>query len=132
MDKKGPFTHEEGVNFMKKFKKLDIGFDPESLKAILQDFTLFGILTEEISRVWLGLDLFLTMNLGTALVSVAPPGEIVEGIRDSTGLWDGESIYEQNSSILSPVNADKSSICRTKNLRFLCVLNIFCFLESKV
>ena len=78
MDRKGPFTHEEGVNFMKKFKKLDIGFDPESLKAILQDFTLFGILTEEISRVWLGLDLFLTMNLGTALVSVAPPGEIRE------------------------------------------------------
>jgi len=72
MDRKGPFTHEEGITFIKKFKKLNIGFDPESLKAILQDFTLFGVLTEEISRVWLALDLFLTMNLGTGLAIIAP------------------------------------------------------------
>jgi len=71
-DRKGPFSKQEGVAFLKKFKEIGIGWDPQSLKAILNDFTLFGILTEEISRVWLSLDLFLTMNFTLTLLTVAP------------------------------------------------------------
>jgi alkylation response protein AidB-like acyl-CoA dehydrogenase len=71
-DRKGPFTKQEALGFLKKFKELGVGWDPQSLKSILQDFTLFGILTEEISRVWLSLDLFLTMNFTLTLLLVAP------------------------------------------------------------
>jgi len=71
-DRGGPFTKEEAIGFSKKFKEIGIGWDPQSLRGILQDFTLFGILTEEISRVWLSLDLFLTMNFTLTLLLAAP------------------------------------------------------------
>jgi hypothetical protein len=67
-DRKGPLTREETIGFMKKFKKLGIGFDPESLKEIVQDFMIYGIFTEEIFRVWPSLGATLGMNLGTAFV----------------------------------------------------------------
>lgn len=71
-DKQGPFTKAEAVDLLRKFKKVGIGWDPQSLNVMLQDFTLFGILSEEISRVWLSLDLFLTMNFTLSLLIVAP------------------------------------------------------------
>ena len=76
-DREGPFTKEEAVRLSKKFKEIGIGWDPQSLKAMLQDLTLFGILTEEISRVWLSLDLFLTMNF-TLTTLIAAPREMRE------------------------------------------------------
>jgi alkylation response protein AidB-like acyl-CoA dehydrogenase len=52
-DKKGPFTKEEAIDIMKKFKKIGIGLDPESAKAIFaEDPTMFGIMAEEVGKVW--------------------------------------------------------------------------------
>ncbi|MBN2284108.1 MAG: acyl-CoA/acyl-ACP dehydrogenase [Deltaproteobacteria bacterium] len=71
-DKKGPLAREEAIGFMKKFKKIGVGWDPQSLKGFMQDFMTFGILTEELSRVWLSLDLVYTMNFGQTLLLLAP------------------------------------------------------------
>ncbi|MHA2315723.1 MAG: acyl-CoA dehydrogenase family protein [Candidatus Hermodarchaeia archaeon] len=55
-DKKGPFTKEEAINCMKKFKKIGVALDPESAKALFaEDPVIFGILTEEVGRVWASL-----------------------------------------------------------------------------
>lgn len=50
-DKQGPFTREEGISIMKKFKKVGIGLDPESIRMLIDPVT-FGIVAEEIGRVW--------------------------------------------------------------------------------
>jgi len=55
-DKKGPFTREEAIDIMKKFKKVGIGLDLESLKMVFaEDPILFGIMAEEVGRVWVSL-----------------------------------------------------------------------------
>ncbi|MHA1832987.1 MAG: acyl-CoA dehydrogenase family protein, partial [Candidatus Baldrarchaeia archaeon] len=52
-DKKGPFTKEEAIDIMKKFKKIGVGLDPESAKAIFaEDPIMFGIMAEEVGKVW--------------------------------------------------------------------------------
>jgi len=52
-DKKGPFTKEEAIDIMKKFKKIDVGLDPESAKAVFaEDPIMFGIMAEEVGKVW--------------------------------------------------------------------------------
>lgn len=52
-DKKGPFTKEEAIDIMKKFKKIGVGLDPESAKAIFaEDPIMYGIMAEEIGKVW--------------------------------------------------------------------------------
>jgi alkylation response protein AidB-like acyl-CoA dehydrogenase len=88
-DKKGPLTKAEAIDFMKKFKKLGLGWDPESMQAQLNDFTLFGILTEELSRVWLSLDLIYTMNFTLLSVLIAS-----ERVREKLlpGLQSGDLI----------------------------------------
>ena len=55
-DKKGPFTKEEAIDIMRKFKKTGVAFDPESAKALYaEDPMLYGILSEEVGRVWMSL-----------------------------------------------------------------------------
>jgi len=55
-DKKGPFTREEAISIMKKFKKIGVAFDPESAKALfVEDPVIYGILSEEVGRVWASL-----------------------------------------------------------------------------
>jgi len=55
-DKKGPFTKEEAIGIMKKFKKIGVAFDPESAKALYaEDPVLYGIVSEEVGRVWASL-----------------------------------------------------------------------------
>jgi alkylation response protein AidB-like acyl-CoA dehydrogenase len=55
-DKKGPFTKEEAIDVMKKFKKIGVALDPESGKVLLaEDPVIFGIVTEEVGRVWASL-----------------------------------------------------------------------------
>ncbi|MEM3464025.1 MAG: acyl-CoA dehydrogenase family protein [Candidatus Bathyarchaeia archaeon] len=52
-DKKGPFTKAEAIDIMKKFKKVGIGLDPESAKAVFaEDPIMFGIMAEEVGKVW--------------------------------------------------------------------------------
>ncbi|MFY9446087.1 MAG: acyl-CoA dehydrogenase family protein [Dethiobacteria bacterium] len=50
-DKKGPLTREEAIDVMKKLKKVGVGLDPESIEDLL-DPVIFGIIAEEIGRVW--------------------------------------------------------------------------------
>jgi len=55
-DKKGPFTREEAIDVMKKFKKVGIGLDPESARAIFaEDPIMYGIMAEEVGKVWASL-----------------------------------------------------------------------------
>ena len=55
-DKEGPFTKEEAINIMKKFRKIGVAFDPESAKALfVEDPIIYGILSEEVGRVWMSL-----------------------------------------------------------------------------
>jgi len=71
-DRKGPLTKEETIGFMKKFKKIGVGFDPESLKEMAQDFMLFAIFAEETFRVWPSLAATLFINATAAVVIAAP------------------------------------------------------------
>jgi len=50
-DKQGPLTREEAIDIMKKLKKVGVGLDPESIEDLL-DPVMFGIIAEEIGRVW--------------------------------------------------------------------------------
>jgi hypothetical protein len=55
-DKKGPLTKEEAIDIMKKFKKIGVGLDSESAKALFaEDPVIFGIMAEEVGRVWTSL-----------------------------------------------------------------------------
>jgi alkylation response protein AidB-like acyl-CoA dehydrogenase len=55
-DKKGPMTKEEAISALKKFKKVGVALDPESAKALFaEDPVIFGIVSEEIGRVWASL-----------------------------------------------------------------------------
>lgn len=55
-DKKGPLTKEEAIDIMKKFKKIGVGLDSESSKALFaEDPVIFGIMAEEVGRVWTSL-----------------------------------------------------------------------------
>ena len=55
-DKKGPLTKEEAIDIMKKFKKIGVALDPESAKGLFaEDPVIFGIMAEEVGRVWTSL-----------------------------------------------------------------------------
>ena len=55
-DKRGPFTKEEAIDIMKKFKRIGVGLDSESAKALFaEDPMIFGIMAEEVGRVWTSL-----------------------------------------------------------------------------
>lgn len=60
-DREGPFTREEEIEINKNFQKIGIGIDPENMKAYLNP-TLFGILSEEMSKVWASLTPLLGMG----------------------------------------------------------------------
>jgi len=60
-DREGPFTREEEIEINKKFQAIGIGIDPENMKAYL-DPTLFGIMSEEMSKVWASLTPLLGMG----------------------------------------------------------------------
>lgn len=53
-DREGPFTREEEIEINKNFQTIGIGIDPENIKAFL-DPVLFGIMSEEISKIWTSL-----------------------------------------------------------------------------
>jgi alkylation response protein AidB-like acyl-CoA dehydrogenase len=51
-DAQGPLTRKEAIDVMHKFKKLGIGLDPESIRTLMGSPMIFGIMTEEVGRVW--------------------------------------------------------------------------------
>jgi hypothetical protein len=55
-DKKGPLTKEEAIDIMKKFKKIGVALDPESARSLFaEDPVIFGIMAEEVGKVWTSL-----------------------------------------------------------------------------
>ena len=70
-DRQGPLTKAEVIGYYKDFKKIGIGFDPETAKTFLSDPMFFGIMSEEVSRVWASLFAVLGYQAFGALVSVA-------------------------------------------------------------
>ena len=50
-DKQGPLTREESIDVMKKFKKVGISIDPEGIKMLIYPM-IFGLIAEEVGRVW--------------------------------------------------------------------------------
>ena len=70
-EKKGPVTKEEAIDLLKKFKKIGISYDLESMVELARDFTIFGIMTEEIGRVWPSLLPIIGLSLTEALVPFA-------------------------------------------------------------
>ena len=53
-DRQGPFSREEEIEINKKFMTIGVGLDPENIRAFI-DPGLFGIMAEEISKVWASL-----------------------------------------------------------------------------
>ncbi len=70
-EKKGPLTKEEVLEFYAKFRKLGIGYDPESLSVYFEDPFYYGIASEEISRVWASLNVVLGMSFPVVFVNLA-------------------------------------------------------------
>lgn len=50
-DRKGPLTKAEAIDVLQKLKKVGVALDPESLREMM-DPVLFGIMAEEIGKVW--------------------------------------------------------------------------------
>ena len=51
-EKKGPMTKAEATDIMRRFKKIGIGFDLESMMDMGGDPVAIGIMAEEMFRVW--------------------------------------------------------------------------------
>ncbi|HPU02106.1 MAG TPA: acyl-CoA dehydrogenase family protein [Bacillota bacterium] len=74
-DRKGPLTREEAIEVMKKLKRVGVGLDPESIEDLL-DPVLFGIIAEEIGRVWPSLLPLLGMGAIPAIFVPAASEEV--------------------------------------------------------
>lgn len=78
-EKKGPMSKDEALDLMRRFKKVGIGFDLESLKELGSDPFTIGIMVEEMFRVW---------PSAAALVALSfPAGLINLGSEDMRKRW---------------------------------------------
>ncbi len=68
-DKEGALSKEEIIEWNKKFKKLGIGFDPETAREFFSDPVFYMIFMEEVSRVWAS----LTPTIGYQAFSMFAP-----------------------------------------------------------
>ncbi|MBC7248533.1 MAG: acyl-CoA dehydrogenase family protein [Actinobacteria bacterium] len=88
-EKKGPMNREEALDLMRRFKKVGIGFDLESLKDLGSDPITIGIMVEEMFRVW---------PSAAALVALSfPAGLVILGSEDMRKRWMGR--VEKNEVI---------------------------------
>ncbi|MHB8781038.1 MAG: acyl-CoA dehydrogenase family protein [Candidatus Geothermincolia bacterium] len=71
-EKKGPMTRDEAVALLKLFKKVDIGFDLDSMREIGSDPLSVAILVEELFRVWPSAAGLVGLSFPAALVNFAP------------------------------------------------------------
>ncbi|HIH40558.1 MAG TPA: acyl-CoA/acyl-ACP dehydrogenase [Halobacteria archaeon] len=55
MDRKGALTREEALGIMRKLRKVGIGYDMECITELFGDMIMYGIVAEELSRVWASL-----------------------------------------------------------------------------
>ena len=70
-EKKGPMTKEEAIAVFKKFKKVGIALDLESIKELAADPVTIGIMAEEMSRVWPSATAIIGLSFPAALISFA-------------------------------------------------------------
>ena len=70
-EKKGPMTKEEATGILKRFKKIGIGFDRESMADMAGDPLAIGILVEEMFRVWPSAAGLVGLTFPVGLVNIA-------------------------------------------------------------
>ncbi|MDY6796665.1 MAG: acyl-CoA dehydrogenase family protein [Actinomycetota bacterium] len=70
-EKKGPMNKEEALEVMRKFKKIGVGFDVESMSDMASDALAVGIMTEETFRVWPAAAGLVGLSFPAALVNIA-------------------------------------------------------------
>jgi alkylation response protein AidB-like acyl-CoA dehydrogenase len=71
-EKKGPMTREEAVGILKRFKKIGIGYDLESMSEMASDPLAVAILMEETFRVWPSAAGLMGLTFPAGLVNIAP------------------------------------------------------------
>ncbi|MGQ9475623.1 MAG: acyl-CoA dehydrogenase family protein [Actinomycetota bacterium] len=71
-EKKGPMDREEAVELLRKFRKVGVGFDLESLRELGSDPVCVGILAEEMFRVWPSAAGLVGLTFPAALVHLGP------------------------------------------------------------
>ncbi len=71
-EKKGPMTKEEAVGVLKRFKKIGIGYDLESMSEMAGDPLAVAILMEETFRVWPSAAGLMGLTFPAGLVNIAP------------------------------------------------------------
>ncbi len=70
-EKKGPMNKEEALEIMRKFKKIGVGFDVESMSDMASDPLAVGIMAEETFRVWPAAAGLVGLSFPAALVNIA-------------------------------------------------------------
>ncbi|MCS7143855.1 MAG: acyl-CoA/acyl-ACP dehydrogenase [Archaeoglobaceae archaeon] len=70
-EKRGGLTKEEALELYAKFKKIGIGYDPESISVYFEDPFYYGIASEEISRIWASLNVVIGMSFPVVFVNLA-------------------------------------------------------------
>ncbi|MEM0202602.1 MAG: acyl-CoA dehydrogenase family protein [Archaeoglobaceae archaeon] len=70
-ERRGGLTKEEALDLYAKFKKVGIGYDPESIEVYFEDPFYYGIASEEISRVWASLNVVIGMSFPVVFVNLA-------------------------------------------------------------
>ena len=70
-EKKGPMNKEEALDIMRKFKKIGVGFDVESMSDMASDPLSVGIMAEETFRVWPAAAGLVGLSFPAALVNIA-------------------------------------------------------------
>ena len=71
-EKKGPMTREECLEVLRRFRKIGVGFDRESIQDMSDDPTATAILVEEMFRVWPAAAGLVGLCFPAALVNIAP------------------------------------------------------------
>jgi alkylation response protein AidB-like acyl-CoA dehydrogenase len=71
-EKKGPMNREEALDLMRRFRKVGIGFDLESLKDLGSDPITIGIMVEEMFRVWPSAAALVALSFPAGLVILGP------------------------------------------------------------
>ena len=71
-ERRGPMTREEALAVLKKFRKIGVGFDLESMSDMASDPLAIGILAEESFRVWPAAAGLVGLTFPAALVNIAP------------------------------------------------------------
>ena len=70
-EKKGPMTKAEATDIMRRFKKIGVGFDLESMTDMGGDPVAIGIMAEEMFRVWPSAAGLVGLSFPAALVNIA-------------------------------------------------------------